>query len=179
MVSTCQVSVGESSALAAQFPYLRPRRLGVHQPGRHAGPSVCQPDRHLVAVLQGGEHSRVMNRLQRLIQERADERGWSLAHVATRSGLHRQTVYRLMREEPRDLPSPKTFSGLARGLELPERMLRDAAAESIGIRIYDEPVSDPDTKVVIATMEKLTPARRRAIRKMVEAMSEDYLGGSE
>lgn len=117
-----------------------------------------------------------MNRLQRLVHGRADERGWSLAHVATRSGLHRQTVYRLMREEPKEMPSPKTLAGLARGLELPERMLRDAAAESVGIRIYDEPVSDPDTKVVIATMEKLSPARRRAIRKMVETMTEDLLG---
>jgi transcriptional regulator with XRE-family HTH domain len=120
-----------------------------------------------------------MNRLQRLVQDRADERGWSLAHVATRSGLHRQTLYRLMRETAREMPSPRTLAGLAKGLDLPERMLREAAAESIGIRIYDEPVSDPDTKVVIATMEKLPAARRRAIRKMVEAMSEDYLGGTE
>lgn len=125
----------------------------------------------------GGEDSPAMNRLQRLVQDRADERGWSLAHVATRSELHRQTVYRLMREEPKEMPAPKTLAGLARGLDLPERMLREAAAESVGIRIYDEPVADPDTKVVIATMEKLTPARRRAIRKMVEAMTEDYLGG--
>jgi transcriptional regulator with XRE-family HTH domain len=120
-----------------------------------------------------------MNRLQRLVQERADERGWSLAHVATRSGLHRQTVYRLMREAAREMPAAKTLAGLAAGLDLPERMLREAAAESVGIRIYDEPVTDPDMKVVIATMETLSPRRRRAIRKMVEAMTEDYLGGGE
>lgn len=120
-----------------------------------------------------------MNRLQRLVQDRATERRWSLAHVATRAGLHRQTVYRLMREEAKQMPETKTLSGLARALDLPERLLREAAAESVGIRIYDEPVSDPDTKVVIATMERLSPARRRAIRKMIEAATEDYLRGDE
>jgi transcriptional regulator with XRE-family HTH domain len=121
-----------------------------------------------------------MNRLRSVIQQRLDERGWTRNHLADRSGVPRQTVYKLMRAESlRALPADRTLAGLARGLDLPERMLRDAAAESIGIRIYDEPVSDPDMKVVIATMEKLTPARRRAIRKMVEAMTEDYLGGDE
>jgi transcriptional regulator with XRE-family HTH domain len=121
-----------------------------------------------------------VNRFQRLVKHRADERGWSLNHVATRGGLPRSTLYRLMaQDEFKQLPSEDTLAALARGLDLPRRMLDDAAAESIGIRIYDEPVSDPDTKVVIATMEKLTPARRRAIRKMIEAMTEDYLGGDE
>lgn len=120
-----------------------------------------------------------MNRLQNLIQQRLDERGWSRNHLATRSGVPRQTVYKLMRAELKDMPEDRTLSRLAQGLEMPERLLRDAAAESIGIRIYDDAVSDSDTKVVIATMEKLTPARRRAIRKMVEAMTEDYLRGDE
>lgn len=118
-----------------------------------------------------------MNRLQNLIQQRLDERGWSRNHLATRSGVPRQTVYKLMRAELKDMPADRTLAGLAKGLNMPERLLYDAAAESIGIRIYDDPVSDPDTKVVIATMEKLSPARRRAIRKTVEAMSEDYLDG--
>jgi transcriptional regulator with XRE-family HTH domain len=118
-----------------------------------------------------------VNRLQRLVQERADDRGYSLAHVATRAGLHRQTIYRLMREPAKEMPSRKTVEGLSRALDLPERMLREAAAESIGIRIYDEPVTDPDTQVVIATMEQLPAARRKQIRKMAEILAEEYLRG--
>jgi transcriptional regulator with XRE-family HTH domain len=117
--------------------------------------------------------------LQRLIQQRADERGWSLAHVATRSGLNRQTVYRLMKDTAKEMPAAKTLDGLARGLGLPRRLLQDAAAESLGIRVYNEAVDDPDTTVVIATMEKLSPARRRAIRDMAEALLREYEGRAE
>jgi transcriptional regulator with XRE-family HTH domain len=124
-----------------------------------------------------GDSHRV-NRLQRLIQDRADERGWSLAHVGTRGGLNRQTVYKIMRAERlKQLPDDATFEKLAAGLDLPERLLRDAAAESIGIRIYDESVTDADTRIVIATMEKLPPGRRRQLRKMAELWAEEYLGG--
>lgn len=119
-----------------------------------------------------------MNRLQRLIQERADERGWSLAHVATRAGLHRQTVYKIVRAEAlKQLPDDSTMAKLATGLDLPERLIREAAAESIGIRVYDDPVTDPDTRVVIATMERLPAARRKQLRKMAELLAEEYLGG--
>jgi transcriptional regulator with XRE-family HTH domain len=119
-----------------------------------------------------------VNRLQRLVRERLDERGWTLNHLSMRSQVPRQTVYKIMRaEQMRSMPEERTLRGLARGLELPERMLREAAAESIGIRIYDEPVTDPDTQVVIATMEQLPAARRKQIRKMAEILAEEYLRG--
>ncbi len=55
------------------------------------------------------------------------------------------------------VPSDETIGRLARGLQLPRELVEDAAADAAGIRIYEEAVTDPDTKVVIATMEKLTP----------------------
>ncbi len=129
-------------------------------------------------VEQAGGDSPLVNRLQRLVQQRADERGWSVAHVATRAGLNRQTLYNLMKaDEFKAMPSNKTLIGLAKALEMPDRMVRDAAAESIGIRVYDEPVDDPDMKVVIATMERLSKADRRRLREMAEVMFRDVFDG--
>lgn len=177
-MSTCQDLLANFPRRTLRLPYLRAVLVGVHLGRGHADTGVGHVGWRMLAGRQTEGNSRPVNRLQRLIRERADERGWSLAHVGTRAGLHRQTVYKLMRAEGfKQLPDEETLTKLAHGLDLPLRLLREAAVESIGIRIYDEPVADPDTKVVIATMEKLTPARRRAIRKMVEAMTEDYLGG--
>jgi transcriptional regulator with XRE-family HTH domain len=114
-----------------------------------------------------------VNRFQRLVEQRLDERDWTLNQVASRGGLNRSTVYRLMGSEWKRMPSAATLDGLSKGLELPLQLLKDTAAESVGIRVYDEPASDPDTRVVIATMERLSPAERRRLRKMVESMFDD------
>lgn len=106
-----------------------------------------------------------------------DERGWTPAEVARRGGLPKQTLYRLRSTDLKRPLGTVTVERLARGLELPAALVRDAANESAGVRVYVESTSDADTLVVIATMEQLPPSRRRALRKMAEAMAEEYLGG--
>jgi transcriptional regulator with XRE-family HTH domain len=119
-----------------------------------------------------------MNRLQRVIQERADEHGLTMNAVATRAGLNRQTLYNLMGAQTmKAMPRRDTLAKIARALQLPEQLLVEAAAESVGIRLYDDPVDDPDTKVVVAAMGRLSQAERRRLRKMVETMFEESLGG--
>ena len=80
-----------------------------------------------------------LNPLQRLIQERLRERGWSYGEVARRGGLPRSTVYTLA--TTRNLgrpPRPATIDALAKGLDVPVSAVRAAAAESTGLHYYDE-----------------------------------------
>ncbi len=80
------------------------------------------------------------NPLQRLIEERLRERGWSYGDVARRGALPRSTVYNLART--RNLtrpPRPATIDGLAMGLDVPVSAVRAAATESTGLHYYESP----------------------------------------
>src|ERR1700734_1423934 len=80
-----------------------------------------------------------INPLQRLIQERLRERGWSYGEVARRGGLPRSTLYTLA--TTRNLsrpPRPATVDALAKGLDVPVSAVRAAAAESTGLHYYDD-----------------------------------------
>jgi transcriptional regulator with XRE-family HTH domain len=86
---------------------------------------------------------RSTNPLQRLIEERLLEQGWSYGEVARRGALPRSTVYNLART--RNLtrpPRPATIDGLAKGLGVPASAVRAAAAESTGLHYYDEAPPD-------------------------------------
>ena len=61
-----------------------------------------------------------LNPLQRLIQQRLRERGWSYREVARRGGLPHSTVHTLA--ATRNLarpPRPATIDALAKGLDVP------------------------------------------------------------
>jgi transcriptional regulator with XRE-family HTH domain len=121
---------------------------------------------------------RTVNPLQRLIQGRLSERGWSYGDVARRSGLPRSTVYTLA--TTRNLvrpPRPATIDGLARGLEVPVSVFRAAAAESTGMHYYDEPADGPrgvpgdqERELLIASIDELSPEDRRHVAALVEAL---------
>ena len=121
---------------------------------------------------------RTVNPLQRLIQGRLSERGWSYGDVARRGGLPRSTVYTLA--TTRNLvrpPRPATIDGLARGLEVPVSVVRAAAAESTGMHYYDEPADGPrgvpgdqERELLIASIDELTPEDRRHVAALVESL---------
>ena len=121
---------------------------------------------------------RTVNPLQRLIQGRLSERGWSYGDVARRGGLPRSTVYTLA--TTRNLvrpPRPATIDGLARGLEVPVSVVRAAAAESTGMHYYDEPADEPravpgdqERQLLIASIDELTPEDRRHVAALVESL---------
>lgn len=178
-VSAVQLSslLGQRLRLRCRFPYGATVRVGVH-PGGYRSTLGVRPWRDLsLPVEPQGDDCAVVNRLQSLIQQRLDERGWTLLEVSRRGGLPKQTLYRLMQQPIKRVPNEATISKLSRGLELPRPLVADAAAESAGIRIYTEVAQDSDTQVVIATMERLSPERRRAIRKMAEALADEHLSG--
>src|SRR5580692_5537855 len=119
-----------------------------------------------------------VNPLQRLIQQRLRERGWSYGQVARRGGLPRSTIYTLA--TTRNLvrpPRPATIDGLARGLEVPVSVVRAAAAESTGMHYYDEPADGPrgvpgdqERELLIASIDELSPEDRRHVAALVESL---------
>jgi transcriptional regulator with XRE-family HTH domain len=118
-----------------------------------------------------------INPLQRLIQQRLRQRGWSYGEVARRGGLPRSTVYTLA--TTRNLvrpPRPATIDALARGLDVPVSVVRTAAAESTGLHYYDEAPAgqqDQDNQerdLLIASIDELSPDDRRHVAALVESL---------
>jgi len=111
-----------------------------------------------------------LNPLQRLIQQRLRERGWSYREVARRGGLPHSTVHTLA--ATRNLarpPRPATIDALAKGLDVPVSAVRAAAAASTGLHYYDEAPGepenpgDPERELLIASLDELTPEDRRHV----------------
>ncbi len=119
-----------------------------------------------------------LNPLQRLIQQRLRERGWSYREVARRGGLPHSTVHTLA--VTRTLgrpPRPATIDALAKGLEVPVSAVRAAAAASTGLHYYNEATpagpenpGDPERELLIASIDELTPEDRRHVAALVESL---------
>jgi transcriptional regulator with XRE-family HTH domain len=118
-----------------------------------------------------------LNPLQRLIQQRLRERGWSYREVARRGGLSHSTIYTLA--TTRNLgrpPRPETIDALAAGLDVPVSAVRAAAAESTGMHYYDEAPAgrggspDHERDLLIASIDELTAEDRRHVAALVESL---------
>src|SRR5271166_2008085 len=112
--------------------------MTAHMTGDRQDPPAEQPPAAAAAL------EPALNPLQRLIQNRLRERGWSYGEVARRGGLPRSTVYTLA--TTRNLvrpPRPATIDALAKGLDVPVSAVRSAAAESTGLHYYDDAPSEP------------------------------------
>src|ERR1700749_3421897 len=125
----------------------------------------------------GTAPEQAINPLQRLIQERLRDRGWSYGEVARRGGLPRSTVYTLA--TTRNLTRarrPATIDALAKGLDVPVSAVRAAAAESTGLHYYDqvpagqEHPGDQERELLIASIDELTPEDRRHVAALVESL---------
>jgi transcriptional regulator with XRE-family HTH domain len=145
--------------------------MTAHAAGGEQGPPRDRP-RSAAAAL---DHD--INPLQRLIQQRLREQGWSYGDVARRGGLPRSTVYTLA--ATRNLarpPRPATIDALAKGLDVPVAAVRAAAAESTGLHYYDEVQAggerpgDPERELLIASIDELTPDDRRHVAALVESL---------
>jgi transcriptional regulator with XRE-family HTH domain len=124
-----------------------------------------------------------VNPLQRLIQQRLRERGWSYGEVARRGGLPRSTLYTLATTlnlaRP---PRPATIDALAKGLDVPVSVVRAAAAESTGLHYYGEaqpgppPSGDQERELLIASIDELTPEDRLHVAALVESLRKKAAG---
>ena len=145
--------------------------MTAHATGDRQDPPAGQPRAAAAAV------EPALNPLQRLIQQRLRERGWSYGEVAKRGGMPRSTVYTLA--TTRNLgrpPRPATIDALAKGLDVPVSAVRAAAAESTGLHYYDEVPAgqehpgDQERELLIASIDELTPEDRRHVAALVESL---------
>ena len=145
--------------------------MTVHAPGDSQNLPAERPRATAAAV------EPALNPLQRLIQQRLRERGWSYGDVAKRGGLPRSTLYTLA--TTRNLsrpPRPATIDALAVGLDVPVSAVRGAAAESTGLHYYDDVPAGPqqrgdqEKELLIASIDELTPEDRRHVAALVESL---------
>jgi hypothetical protein len=97
----------------------------------------------------------------------------SYGEIARRGGLPRSTVYHLAsHHQPVRVPNPRTLERLAVGLEVPEHVVRAAAAAAAGFVLDEQPADDPETEVLVASLARLTPQERRHVSALVRSMLE-------
>jgi len=114
-----------------------------------------------------------MNALQQLIRTRMTELNRSYGEIARRGGLPRSTVYHLASSDrPVRVPNPRTLERLAVGLEVPEHVVRAAAAAAAGFTLDEQPADDPEIEVLVASLARLSPQDRRHISALVRSMLE-------
>ena len=146
--------------------------MTAHATGDREGLPAERPRAAVGAALEP-----VLNPLQRLIQQRLRERGWSYGEVAKRGGLPRSTLYTLaMTRNLTRPPRPATIDALAKGLDVPVSAVRAAAAESTGLHYYDDGPAGPEQPgnqerdLLIASIDELTPDERRHVAALVESL---------
>jgi hypothetical protein len=114
-----------------------------------------------------------MNALQQLIRTRMTELNRSYGEIARRGGLPRSTVYHLASSHrPVRVPNPRTLERLAVGLEVPEHVVRAAAAAAAGFVLDEQAGDDPEIEVLVASLARLGPGERRHVSALVRSMLE-------
>lgn len=104
-----------------------------------------------------------MNALQQLIADYLrDHPEESYASIGRRGGIPRQTVQSLAtKEERRQTPQPHTITALAKGMHMPESMVRAAAREAAGYpALVPEEVNTPGGLLMWEAYGQLDEARR-------------------
>lgn len=97
------------------------------------------------------------------IRARREELGLTLEAVAERLGVHRSTVLRYERGDTRRIPL-ETVEKLA-------EVLRTTPADLMGWQ--EEPDGlDPEIRLVARNMQKLPPAQRSALIRIIRTMSD-------
>ena len=114
-----------------------------------------------------------MNALQQLIRTRMTELDRSYGDIARAGGLPRSTVYHLAsNNRPVRVPNPRTLERLAVGLEVPEHVVRAAAAAAAGFVLDEQAADDPEIEVLVASLARLGPEERRHVAALVRSMLE-------
>jgi HEAT repeat protein len=112
-----------------------------------------------------------MDALQRLIHDRMRELHYSYGDVARLGKLPRSTVHHLATHgRSGRLPHPATLERLAAGLDLPLSVIRAAAASAAGLILESQASVNPEIDVLVASLERLSPADRRHVAALVRSM---------
>lgn len=117
--------------------------------------------------------------IQRLIRERKKQLDIGDSDIARASGgrLVRQTVQRIESKGLSQNPGEKTIKGFAAGLRVPERTVRDAIAETLGLRVIRDQHGVLQAWVDEAE-ERLTPAGQVTLGELIGPLI-DMIAGQE
>jgi len=114
-----------------------------------------------------------MNALQQLIRTRMTELNRSYREISRRGGLPSSTVHHLAsNHRPVRVPNPRTLERLAVGLEVPEHVVRAAAAAAAGFVLDEQAADDHEIGVLVASLARLGPEERRHVSALVRSMLE-------
>lgn len=75
-----------------------------------------------------------MNEFRRFMWEQLDSRTWEPKELIRRSGLHRQLIWKILKDDRPVLPQiphTSTLEGIARGFDIPVERVRTAAARAV------------------------------------------------
>jgi transcriptional regulator with XRE-family HTH domain len=114
------------------------------------------------------------NLLRKLILARKDELRLTYHEIAARGGFSSHSVVAMLaqKQELRAMPRTDTIAGLARALEVPVDVVREAAAASAGYGVEGLTTTldaSEDVRLVVSIMDGLPPADRRRVRRLIEA----------
>ncbi len=114
-----------------------------------------------------------MNALQQLIRTRMTELNRSYREISRRGGLPSSTVHHLAsNHRPVRVPNPRTLERLAVGLEVPEHVVRAAAAAAAGFVLDEQAADDHEIEVLVGSLARLGPEERRHVSALVRSMLE-------
>ena len=110
------------------------------------------------------------NALARLIEAARRASGESYAEIARRGQMPASTVHKLATTDLHTPPKKETLESLAKGLDLPVKVVTRAATEAAGYYVYEDTLPDSETQVLIANIEQLTPEQRASVTALVGHM---------
>jgi hypothetical protein len=109
-----------------------------------------------------------MNALQRLIADYlADNPGENYSTIARRAGMPRSTVYSLATVEKRKQTSqPETIRNLAKGMQMAERVVRQAAGDAAGYQAgVPQEMDTEEGRLLISAFHDLDDQRKRELAR--------------
>ena len=114
-----------------------------------------------------------MNPLARLIQRRKTELDLTWQEIARRGGFSHHTVVYQLANKPvhKQPPRIETLQRLAKALDVPLDVVRQAALDAAGLKVEVVRVSleaAEDVRIVAAVMDELSPRDREILRGIAE-----------
>lgn len=108
--------------------------------------------------------------LARLIEQLADERGWSMRELARRANIPAPTIHKITWPGGVVVPRRETLDAIAKGFGVPVTLLLDAAAMDSGLKTVETDSEDGDIEMTVRVMRELSPEKRREISALARAM---------
>lgn len=118
-------------------------------------------------VMDARRTRRPMNALQKLIFDYlADNPDENYSTIARRAGMSRSTVYSLAtKQERRQTPHPDTIKALARGMGMPESVVRAAAGDAAGYHGANNEIQSGRGRLVVEAASLLDDERLEALAR--------------